>query len=94
MQGEHEFLCCGARVKICGKRIRVVSEPKVLRCPLNEALYRFKSTNKDTVMHACALTKKGKRFVLNYLSTFSEKTVVFRSNLPYLVEGREPTLKE
>jgi len=49
MQGEHEILCCGARVKICGKRIRVVSEPKILRCPLNEALYGFKSTNKDTV---------------------------------------------
>ena len=81
-------------MKICGKRIRAVGEPKFLRCPLNEALYGFKSTNKDTVMHACALAKKGKSFVLNYLSTFSAKTVVFRSNLPYLVEGRGPTLKE
>ncbi|TET21028.1 DUF2099 family protein [Candidatus Bathyarchaeota archaeon] len=158
MQGEHEILCCGTRVKICGKRIRVVSEPKILRCPLNETLYGFKSTNKDTVKkivdirkleknknvnvtifsvcNMCAteeaakyiadadivcasaskiirehigskalmqigvaipifvLTKKGKRIVLNYLSTFSEKTVVFRSNLPYLVVDREPTLKE
>lgn len=49
MQSEHEILCCGAYVKICGKRIRVVSEPKILHCPLNEALYGFKSTNKDTV---------------------------------------------
>ncbi len=39
------------------------------------------------------LTEKGKRIVLNYLMNFSDKIVVFRSQLPYLVKGRGPILK-
>ena len=40
-----------------------------------------------------ALTEQGKKMVLSYLSRFTDKIVVFRSRLPYLVEGRGPTLK-
>ena len=41
-----------------------------------------------------AVTEKGKRIILSYLSKFSDKVVVFRSDLPYLVEGRGPRLKK
>lgn len=42
----------------------------------------------------CALTEKGKRLVLAYLSQFSDKLVVFRTRkLPYLAENRSPKLK-
>jgi putative methanogenesis marker protein 8 len=40
-----------------------------------------------------ALTQKGKETILTYLTKFNDKIVAFRTQLPYLVEGREPTLK-
>lgn len=41
-----------------------------------------------------ALTEKGKKLVLAYLSEFGEKLVVFKTgNLPYNVESRGPVLK-
>jgi putative methanogenesis marker protein 8 len=41
-----------------------------------------------------ALTEKGKRLVLAYLSEFEDKLVIFRtSKLPYQAEGRGPRLK-
>jgi putative methanogenesis marker protein 8 len=41
-----------------------------------------------------ALTEKGKRLVLAYLTEFKDKLVVFRTGrLPYLAEGRGPRLK-
>jgi len=49
MAREHEILCCGARVKICGDRVEVLSEPRIVHCPLHEALYEVKSINKETV---------------------------------------------
>ena len=41
-----------------------------------------------------ALTERGKKVILSYLTRFSDKIVAFRSRLPYLVEGRGPTLKQ
>ena len=49
MACEHEILCCGARVRICGDRVEVLSEPRILRCPLHEALYGFQSIDKEAV---------------------------------------------
>jgi len=40
-----------------------------------------------------AITEKGKKTMLAYLSRFSDTTVAFRAHLPYLVEQRGPTLK-
>jgi putative methanogenesis marker protein 8 len=41
-----------------------------------------------------ALTEKGKRFILAYLTEFEDKLVVFRTGrLPYQVHGRGPRLK-
>jgi len=40
-----------------------------------------------------ALTERGKKTMLAYLSRFKDKIVVFRTHLPYLVEKRGPTLK-
>ncbi|MEM1673916.1 MAG: DUF2099 family protein [Candidatus Bathyarchaeia archaeon] len=42
-----------------------------------------------------ALTRLGKKLLLSYLNKFEDKIVVFRvDNLPYLVEGRGPKLRE
>jgi len=40
-----------------------------------------------------AVTERGKEIILAYLSKFGDKIVAFRSRLPYLAEGRGPTLK-
>jgi len=40
-----------------------------------------------------ALTERGKKIVLAYLSKFSERIVAFRTRLPYIVKGRGPALK-
>lgn len=40
-----------------------------------------------------ALTERGKKTMLAYLSKFNDKIVAFRTRLPYLVEQRGPTLK-
>jgi len=40
-----------------------------------------------------AITDKGKRTMLAYLSGFNDKVVAFRTRLPYLVERRGPTLR-
>ncbi|MEM1586017.1 MAG: DUF2099 family protein [Candidatus Bathyarchaeia archaeon] len=41
------------------------------------------------------LTKLGKKLLLSYLNRFEDKIVVFRTtNLPYLVKGRGPRLRE
>jgi putative methanogenesis marker protein 8 len=45
----HEVFCCGARVRIHGDKVEVLSEPKVLRCPLHESLYGFEAIDKDVV---------------------------------------------
>lgn len=49
MKCEHEIQCCGARVKICGENVRVVSEPSIIQCPLHESLYGFKKIDKEAV---------------------------------------------
>jgi len=36
-------------VKICGDRVEVLSEPRIVHCPLHEALYEVKSIDKETV---------------------------------------------
>lgn len=49
MKCEHEIMCCGACVRIRGKEIEVLSEPRVLQCPLNEIAYGIKPINKEGV---------------------------------------------
>jgi putative methanogenesis marker protein 8 len=39
IKGEHEIYCCGARVRISEKGVKVLTEPIVAYCPLHETLY-------------------------------------------------------
>ncbi|MDH5754363.1 MAG: DUF2099 family protein [Candidatus Bathyarchaeota archaeon] len=66
------------------------SASKMLRTKIgNKALLQLGVT-----IPVYALTEKGKRLVLAYLSEFKDKLVVFRTGrLPYLVESRGPRLK-
>lgn len=49
VKGEHEIYCCGARVKIFEKGVKVLTEPTVKYCPLHETLYGTKQINVDAV---------------------------------------------
>jgi len=49
IKGEHEFFCCGARVRVSEKDVEILSEPLVEYCPFHEALYGVKSISRDTV---------------------------------------------
>jgi len=46
---EHTIQCCGARVRICGERVEVISEPRINHCPLHESLYGLKIIDKEAV---------------------------------------------
>jgi len=45
----HEFLCRGARVRVCDGRIEVLTKPAVYRCPYVEAVYKIRRINEEAV---------------------------------------------
>jgi len=47
--GEHEIYCCGARVRISGRGVEVLTEPTVEYCPLHEAMYGTKHIDVEAV---------------------------------------------
>ena len=47
--GEHEIYCCGARVRIKDGKIEVLTKPRIIHCPLHEALYGTKRIDKEAV---------------------------------------------
>ena len=47
--GTHEIYCCGARVRISEKGVKVLSEPTVEYCPLHETMYGTKKIDSETV---------------------------------------------
>ena len=49
MKCEHVIQCCGAKVRISGEEIEVLSEPRIHHCPLHESLYRLKLIDKKAV---------------------------------------------
>jgi putative methanogenesis marker protein 8 len=49
VKGEHEIYCCGARVRISEKGVKVLTEPTVAYCPLHEALYGTKKIDAEAV---------------------------------------------
>ncbi len=47
--GEHEVYCCGARVRIKDGKIEVLTKPRVIYCPLHEALYGTRRIDEEAV---------------------------------------------
>lgn len=50
--GEHEFYCCGAHVLLKNGKIKLLTKPKVIYCPLFEALYDVKEIDENAVKFA------------------------------------------
>ncbi|RLE89151.1 MAG: hypothetical protein DRJ49_03910 [Thermoprotei archaeon] len=71
----HEFLCRGARVRICNGRIEVLTEPAVHYCPYVESVYGIKSIDKRAV--ECIMRFKIEKYGLcNPHRCFETKVVV------------------
>ncbi|MEM3577386.1 MAG: DUF2099 family protein [Candidatus Bathyarchaeia archaeon] len=49
VKGEHEIYCCGARVQISEKGVKLLTQPTVEYCPLHEALYGTKKIDAEAV---------------------------------------------
>jgi putative methanogenesis marker protein 8 len=49
VRGEHEIYCCGARVRISEKGVKVLAEPTVEYCSLHEAMYGSKQITVEIV---------------------------------------------
>jgi len=75
MECKHEVMFCGARVKICGKKVEVLSEPRISHCPLNEVLYGFKPVNKKTVKKMIETKMKKYGFCCRH-RVFDDSTIV------------------
>ncbi len=49
LSGKHEIYCCGSRVSISEKGVKVLTAPTVEYCPLHEELYGTKKISKEAV---------------------------------------------
>jgi putative methanogenesis marker protein 8 len=59
VKGEHEIYCCGARVRISEKGVKVLSEPLIEYCPLHAALYGTKQIDVEAVRKSVEMKVAG-----------------------------------
>jgi len=75
IKGEHEIYCCGARVRISEKGVRVLTEPLVAYCPLHEAMYGTKRIDREAVRKSVEMKIAGHGFCCAN-RTFDAESVV------------------
>lgn len=75
MKCEHMIQCCGAKVRICGDEVKVLTEPRVQSCPLHKSLYGFNTMDKDAVKQTVEFKRQEFGFCCNHRS-FSDSLVV------------------
>ncbi|MBS7612086.1 DUF2099 family protein [Candidatus Bathyarchaeota archaeon] len=56
---EHEFYCCGSKVLIKNGDVKVLTEPRIVYCPLLEAFYGVKKVDRDIVKNCVKMKIKG-----------------------------------
>jgi len=62
IKGEHEIYCCGARVQISKKGVKVLTKPLIEYCPLHEAMYGTKNINAESVRKSVEMKIAGYGF--------------------------------
>jgi len=72
---EHLIQCCGAKVRIKGKRIEVLDEPCIRNCPLHESLYGFKVMDKEAVKKTVEFKMRTQGFCCHHRA-FTDAIVV------------------
>jgi len=76
----HEFLCRGARVRICNGKIEVLTDPAVSKCPYVEAVYGIKYINREAVRKIVKLKMERYGFCQSNRCFCSELIVPFGSS--------------
>jgi putative methanogenesis marker protein 8 len=75
MKGEHLIQCCGAKVRIRGKSVEVLDEPRIRRCPLHESLYDCKIIDKAAVKKTVEFKMRNYGFCCHH-RVFNDAVVV------------------
>ena len=57
--GEHEFYCCGARILLRDRELRILSKPRVAYCPLMEGIYGIREINAEALKHIVNMKVRG-----------------------------------
>lgn len=57
--GEHEFYCCGSKVLIKNGNIEVLTEPRIVYCPLLEAFYCVRKVDREVVKNCVKMKIEG-----------------------------------
>jgi len=77
VKGEHEIYCCGARVRISGKGVAVLTEPTVEYCPLHEVLYGTKKIDDEAVRKSVEMKIAGFGFCCGNRNFDAEPIVAY-----------------
>jgi len=72
---EHVIQCCGAKVRISGEKIEVLSEPRICHCPLHETIYGLKHIDKEAVKKTIETKMRAHGFCCR-LRVFNDSIVV------------------
>ncbi|MEM2849813.1 MAG: DUF2099 family protein, partial [Candidatus Bathyarchaeia archaeon] len=73
--GEHEFYCCSSKVLIKNGDVKVLTEPRIVYCPLLEAFYGVKKVDKGVVKKCVKMKIEGFGFCCEG-RVFDSSTVV------------------
>lgn len=57
--GEHEFYCCGSKVLIKNGDVKVLTEPRIVYCPMLEAFYGVKKVDREVVKNCVKMKIEG-----------------------------------
>ena len=77
VKGEHEIYCCGARVRISEKGVKVLTEPRVDYCPLHEAMYGTKRIDREAVRKSVEMKIAGYGFCCKNRTFDAEQVVAY-----------------
>jgi putative methanogenesis marker protein 8 len=77
LKGKHEIYCCGARVQISAKGVKVLSEPTVDYCPLHAAMYGTKKIDREAVKKSVEMKIAGHGFCCANRSFDAEPIVAY-----------------
>ena len=77
LMSRHVVMCCGAKVEIVGKEVRVLDEPLTKRCPLQTMAYGYEEIDKEVVKRKMEM-KIGK---LGFAS--KERIFITEPRVPY-----------
>ena len=78
--GEHEFYCCGAKVLVKDGEVKVLTEPRIVHCPLHGTLYGTKTVDREAVKRSVSMKIAGHGFCCEHRSFDGSLVVPYGSS--------------